>query len=318
MRKTLVVIVLGALAAAPAYPWGAEGHAAIGLVAEERLTPEAKAQVQRILGNDDLAGIASWMDQVIGASKGFGALAGNREAHEFSERFPHSNLWHYVDLPLGETRYSDNDPFSRPYDVVHELKVGIQVLEGKSTVVSPRIALFMVVHFVGDLHQPLHVACAYYQLTDPEHPVLVTDPRVALAQHLQDDKGANLLQYGADRWEELHAYWDSRLPEKVADSRDVPALAAKIRDSIQPEAWASSGDYHFWPEAWATESLIAARTAYQGIAFGRADMEDGRLLRIHIRLPADYDEVEIPVAQERLAKAAFHLAELLNAIHWGV
>jgi len=319
MRMFPPVALCALLTCSTAYPWGAQGHAAIGLVAEQRLTPDARRNIERILGNADLAAIASWMDDLRGAANGFGPLASSTEARELTQRFPHNDEWHYVNLPLGETRYTDDDPFSRPDDVVHEINIAVQVLEGKSTVVSPRIAIYMIVHFVGDLHQPLHVGTGYYDLSNPAHPLLITDPKAAVGK--ESDKGGNDLAYGSQRNQELHAYWDTVLPREVAGSIEPPALAKKLVDAIQPGAWASAGDHHSWAESWATESLVAARQAYAGIIFGPAEMADGKLRRIPITLPAGhdastYDASAIPVARERLAKGGFHLAELLNAINW--
>jgi len=324
VRTILALALLTLLASPSAYPWGAQGHAAIGLLAEQRLSPEARRNIERILGNDNLAAIASWMDDLRGASNGFGRLAGDTEARQLAQSFPHNDQWHYVNLPLGEAAYSDHDSFSRPDDVVHEINTAIQVLEGKSSVVSPRVAIYMIVHFVGDLHQPLHVGTGYYELADPAHPVLITDPAAATGK--ESDKGGNDLSYGGQRFEELHAYWDTILPMKIAGSNEPSVLAKKLADAIQPGGWASAGDHHSWAESWATESLIAARQAYAGIAFGAAEMAkpDGTnpaapaLRIIHIALPANYDASSIPLARERLAKAGFHLAELLNAIDWPV
>ena len=55
MRTILFTALLFLLASSAAYPWGSQGHAAIGLVAERRLTPEARRHIESILGNDDLA-----------------------------------------------------------------------------------------------------------------------------------------------------------------------------------------------------------------------------------------------------------------------
>jgi hypothetical protein len=146
---------------------------------------------------------------------------------------------------------------------------------------------------------------------------LVTDP--AAAQGLSNDKGGNALFFGPGKYDELHAYWDSELPTKVAHSKDVAALTADISRKIAASgaSWKSIGDYHHWPEAWASESLVAARTAYSGIEFG-AETPDpkGGIRRIQITLPAQYDATAVPLAEERLAKAGYHLAEILNAIHW--
>jgi hypothetical protein len=62
---------------------------------------------------------------------------------------------------------------------------------------------------------------------------------------------------------------------------------------------------------------VAARTAYAGITFGAEtpDMKGG-IKRIEITLPSNYDATCIPLAEERLAKGGYHLAEILNAIQW--
>ena len=132
----------------------------------------------------------------------------------------------------------------------------------------------------------------------------------------ENDKGGNSLRFGSRRSEELHAYWDSALPETIAGSQEPAVLAKKMMDAIQPKAWASAGDHHTWAEGWATESLIAARQAYAGLLFGTAETEEGKLRLIHITLPEGYAASALPLVRERLAKAGFHLAELLNAIAW--
>lgn len=304
-----------ALVTAPlAHPWGAEGHAAIGIIAEQNISPGTRQQIERILGNDDLAGIASWMDELRAASAGYGPLAANPEAREFAKRFPHNDRWHYDDLPLGETEYRDDDPFARPDDVVHRLNHAIDVLEGRASDVTPRIALYMVVHFVGDLHQPLHMACGYYDVSDPAHPRLLTDP--AQCQGHPDDKGGNVLRFGPDRWDELHGYWDTGLVRKLSHSREASPLAKLLMASGAPDGAATGGDYHRWAEAWASESIAAARIAYRGITFGQAEVDDRGIRQIAITLPPGYDEQALPVVQRRLALAGYRLAALLNAIQW--
>ena len=59
----LSLIAAGLVLATPAYCWGPQGHAAVGLAGSAGLTPQARAHVIKILGDDNLAAIASWMDQ---------------------------------------------------------------------------------------------------------------------------------------------------------------------------------------------------------------------------------------------------------------
>lgn len=311
-------LALALACAVQARAWDAEGHAAIALVAEENMGAEARAHVAKILGSDDIASIASWMDQVRSAYFHTGPLGSDPEALRFNAEFPKNGEWHYVDLPLGLAAYEPDGPFSRPDDVVHMIGEAVSVLEGGGDRrITPREALSMLVHFVGDLHQPLHVGNGFYLIGADGSVKLVMDP--AAAEGLPNDKGGNADFYGPGRFDELHAYWDTNLVQKVADTKDPAVLEPVLEKEVAAEGsgWKSVGDYHHWAEGWATESLAAARTAYAGIAFG-AETPDprGGIKSIKITLPANYDDVCTPLAEERLAKAGYHLAEILNAIQW--
>jgi len=314
----LSLLTLGLALAAPAYCWGPQGHAAVGVAGSAGLTPNARAHVIKILGDDNLAAVASWMDQARSAVFHDGPLAHDPEVLKFNADFRHNGEWHYVDLPLGTPAYTLDDPFAKPDDVVHELEAAVDRLEGKGDPkLTQREALFMIIHLVGDLHQPLHTANGYFVVNPDSSVQLVTDP--AAAKELPNDKGGNTDFYGPGKYDELHAYWDGDLPEKVAGSKDAAALAAIMEKRIAADggSWKTPGDYHHWPEAWATESLIAARTAYAGIVFGKeTEWPKGGIKRIEITFPPNYDATCVPLAAERLAKAGYHLAEILNAIQW--
>jgi hypothetical protein len=258
------------------------------------------------------------MDDLRSALFHTGPLGADPEALRFNAEFPQNGQWHYVDLPLGTNAYEPDGAYSNPNDVVHMAGEAVRVLEGGGDRrISKLQALRMVVHFVGDEHQPLHIGNGFYEVGADGSVKLVTDP--GAAKDLPNDKGGNALFYGPGRLDELHAYWDMALVARIADT-DQPAELAKVLESkvvAEGAAWKSSGDYHRWAEAWATESLAAARTAYEGIAFG-AETPDpkGGIKSIKITIPPHYDENCIPLAEKRLAQAGFHLAELLNAIHW--
>jgi hypothetical protein len=316
-RKACLAILLLLASAPAAFPWGREGHAAVGIVARDRLSDSARAHVVKILGNDDLGAVASWMDELRTAAFHTGALAFDPEALAFNHEFPKNGEWHYVDLPLDTPAYEPNGPFSRPDDVVHAIAQAVNALEGKGDPrISPKIALYMLVHFVGDLHQPLHVGNGFYEIAPDGSVKLVTSP--AAARTLPNDKGGNALFFGAGRYDELHAYWDVALVTKITGSDSAPALAKVLEARIPADgSWKSPGDRHDWAAGWATESLAAARTAYAGIMFG-PEIPDpkGGIQRIKITFPAHYDDTCVPLAEQRLAQAGYHLGEILNAIRW--
>ena len=120
--KPLLPLLCYCLLISKAFPWGAQGHQAVGEVARQLLTPEAKAAIEKILGNDDLTDIAMWLDEVRAVARNRQSpLKGDAEAKAFNKQHPTNDRWHYVNLPVGYTIYAPDGPFSSPDDVVHAI-----------------------------------------------------------------------------------------------------------------------------------------------------------------------------------------------------
>ena len=304
----------------PAFGWGSEGHRAIAALAAQLISPETRAHVQKRLaegGDTDLAAVSTWADELVEARVGSGPLRNNPEAQLFNRQFPDNPKWHFTNLPLGLRDYSEAGGFAAANDVVHAIERCITVLESANPVsgeIGQTQALRLLVHFVGDVHQPLHCGSGFYELRDPERPELITDPKAAFG--LPNDRGGNDLFYGPEK--QLHAFWDVELVERIADSPDYQVLAGYLAKTYPPEAVPlPPGHYHHWPELWAIESVAAANLAYAGIEFQAAKRSvNGELLQVTIGLPAGYEQRSKAVAAQQLARAGAHLAQLLDRIKW--
>jgi len=305
------------LIASPLHAWGPLGHCTIAAIAQKHLTPATQARIATLLaqGHDaDLPSIANWADDVRAAAAGRGPLKDDAEAAAFNAKFPTNALWHFVDLPLEAEDYRDVVAFTSVNDVVHAIRRCVVVLgmaEPRPEDFTKPQALRLLVHFAGDIHQPLHCGTGFYDLSDLSHPVLITDPRLCIGK--PNDRGGNDLFFGPDSTQELHALWDDSLVFAIRNSADYRSLADFL-ESIQSMD-ATTGDYHTWPEQWAIDSVQQARKAYQNIKFDTARI-DGQRLRITVQLPTAYIDENRPLAATQLAKAGMHLARLLNAIQW--
>jgi hypothetical protein len=126
---------LALLVPVQAHAWGAPGHEIIAAIAEDRLTPAARAMVRDLVGAERLSDpdIATWAD-----------------AH----RDPRTKPWHYVNIPLG-SRYDARRDCAKGC-AVETISRAAEVLEGDASPRQRADALRWLVHVVGDLHQPLH------------------------------------------------------------------------------------------------------------------------------------------------------------------
>lgn len=119
--------------------WGILGHRVVGEVASQHLNEKAKLRVQNILGNQTLAEVSNWMDDIKSDSK-----------------YDSLSAWHYVTIP-DNLKYSETN-VSPKGDVITGINFVIEQLKkGSLDSVLEKEYLMILVHLVGDIHQPLHV-----------------------------------------------------------------------------------------------------------------------------------------------------------------
>ena len=264
-RLAPALAILGAAAGAPqsSWAWGPHGHRLATRVAEARLTPEAARAVRELLNKGDtLVDVCDWAD------------------HQGHDVVPGSAPWHYVNVPITAEKYDDCD-CPRGGCVVSKIRDYRKVLaDPKAPRRERQLALLFLVHFVEDVHQPLHVG----------------DNR---------DHGGNATQARfRGRGTNLHRLWDSDLIDHV-DFGDKEWMK-RITGEITPEKAAewSKGDV----EDWANESLAAAKRAYK---FPEGTVTS---LRTGVEIGEDYARFARPIIEDRLARAGVRLANELNAI----
>ncbi len=121
------------------WAWGPEGHMVVAQIAENQLTETAKKNVAKLLPGQTLASVANWADSIKGQSE-----------------WAHTKPWHYADVPDGENY--DSITHSPEGDVITAITQMINVLKDqRASETDKQNALKFIVHFVGDIHQPLHV-----------------------------------------------------------------------------------------------------------------------------------------------------------------
>jgi hypothetical protein len=302
--------------------WGAEGHRAIAALATQLLAPATLRRVNNLLtssGERDLPSISTWADDVRRANRDQGPLRENAEAMAFNRDFPDNANWHFVDLPLGAESYEAARDFGSADDVVHAIGRCVAVLESPEPTPGgmTRIeALRLLVHFVGDIHQPLHCGCGFYDLANPDSPKLITDPKEA--RDRPNDRGGNLLFYDLENNQELHAFWDTVVVTAIADTSDYKGLVAYLNRHPQfRDIPVTPGQYSAWAEAWSIDSVKCAVQAYRDVRFGPVDSSSPEEpIRIPIILPRGYAELSKTIATHQLFAASVHLAQLLNSIQW--
>ena len=137
--KKYFLIVVWLLLTLPVYPWGVTGHRAIGYVAEQYLTKKAKKSLKVVLGQESLAMVGTWMDEIRSDST-----------------YDYAADWHWVTVPDGMTyEQAEKNPNG---DVIMTIERLIQELKSKQlSPLQEAERLKMLIHLVEDIHQPLHV-----------------------------------------------------------------------------------------------------------------------------------------------------------------
>ena len=247
---------------APAQAWGPQGHEVAARIAANHLTPSARLRISQLLGGDALPLMvldSNWADEVR------------------SDR-PQTTGWHYVNIEIGARGYDRRRDCPRDNCVVRQIEREIGLLRDPRAPRAARLDAFrFLIHFVADLHQPLHAADRH-------------------------DKGGNSVTViEGRRRSNLHRVWDQDVVAALGP--DTMQVAADIESGASPQAMAAMMGGA--PADWATESFqVASREIY-----GRIPANGS------VRLPRDYAMREKAVVRQQLLRAGLRLAGILNAIY---
>jgi hypothetical protein len=276
----------------PAFAWGDEGHEVVGLIAEHYLEPDVRRRVQALLAGDataltakDIAHEATWADKYRDQDR-----AGAKV------RYLQTRNWHFVDLELagvdlngacfGRPRLPPGTAASNgPADdcVIDKIDEFWSELKDPGTGEEERrLALQFLLHFVGDIHQPLHAADNHDQGGNRD---TVSAPGIAVNN--------------------LHHDWDTEFVARLGanETEIAQRLIANITDTERAR-W-SAGT----PADWALESFAVAKSHAYGLL-------PRPLSPYHYELTAAYVADATGVTAEQLSKAGVRLAFVLNqALH---
>lgn len=269
--------------AGPCFAWGDLGHQVTALIAYRHLTVAARTKLDALLAADsdsltapDFASRASWADRY-------------RNTHR------ETSAWHYVDM---EIDHPDLTAACFDFPALHDgqaasagpvqdcivNKITEFEAELRDPATSPAerlMALKFLIHFIGDLHQPLHAS---------DH----------------EDRGGNCIGLapspdGHDT--NLHAYWDVGAVEALGNS--ASAIVAELDARITPvelRAW-SQGD----AKVWAIESFELGRKDVYSLAYRPECNDHGT-----VALTTEYETVASKDAALQLEKAGVRMATVLN------
>lgn len=256
------MLVLGMLClsgAARLLAWGPQGHRVVAVIAQANLTPAARAKVDALLGPlNSMAAVSSWADDT-------------------RVDFPETGPWHYIDIPLDARSIDMARDCPQGNCVIGKIEEYERVLkDSHSSEANRRLALRFLIHFVGDLHQPLHCED-------------------------NNDKGGNMVQvtfFGQPS--NLHSVWDSGILGKMQPYGNK--LADLLNSRIAPVEKAQ------WTKGtladWALEGKKLARdVAYKNLPSGSP-----------AELGQAYVDAATPVVETQLEKAGIRLAAILNRL----
>jgi hypothetical protein len=234
------------------FAWGPTGHRATGLVAEKYLSKKAKKEMLRILGGQSLAMAGTWMDDVRSDST-----------------YDYMTDWHWVTIQDGQT-YDESEKNPKG-DIVQTIERIILALKSKK--LSPKEEaehLKILIHLVGDIHQPLHVGGG-------------------------NDRGGNDVKVMWFRTDSnLHRVWDSDMID------DTHLSYTELGESLEKP---SAEKLNAWQKStvrdWAAESMSFRKRVYDygngklGYRYAYLNFEivRERLLQAGVRLAGVLNEI---------------------------
>jgi len=224
MKIIKILLLLGVVSSTqPAFAYSDDGHKIVAKLAWQKLSPFARQNIERILGvgEQQFVNAATWADDIKG-----------------DDRYSYLKPLHYVNLPANASKY-DRKRDCRKDKCVVEAIFDFSEMAKSSSNKKAKLALRMLIHLIGDVHQPMHAG-------------------------LKEDRGGNWyrLKYNGDTIN-LHKLWDNQLVRRI--HKDWQEAVKQLEMPSQAEV--------LGPVQWAEESHKLAMEVAYGTAEGKTVSE---------------------------------------------
>ncbi|KAI0447573.1 nuclease S1 precursor [Xylaria telfairii] len=286
MPRLLTPLLLVSATLRGAFAWGAMGHETVAYIASNFVASGTKSYFQSLLGDtsaDYLASVASWAD-----------------SYRYTTAGSFSAPFHYIDANDSPPSSCGVD-YSRDCGAAGCVVSAIQnyttiLLDGRYSAANRIIAAKMIIHFVGDIGQPLHCEAL--------------------------DVGGNDIDvvYDGDDTN-LHAIWDSNIPESISGGSSMATAktwATTLTTAI------NTGEYKSQASSWLTGLSVATAATRQATALQWATEANAYVCSTVLKggisavenkeLSGAYTTTADPVVKLQIAKQGYRLAKYLDAI----
>jgi hypothetical protein len=366
MKQSLLILFAVCLLVPSGEAYGPNGHRIVGAIADERLAnTETGRRIRSMLEGFSLERAAVIPDEIKGWDKNGVDHPGifrytsrpamdeqlaafwraNPPTYDLHSEKPNHHWFHYTDVPIeGGQLYADGKVGRSKWDIVQMIRYCVRVLQGDEPEENARkitkpVAIVLLAHMVGDIHQPLHVGAQFFDRAG--NPVDPDKHQPAFDHHGGNTiifrHSPELRERTGQRQTKLHGFWDNQavalsLPKltREMDKQEKRELTNHARWQIvkrfstrEPKDWRLPPELPLteYGEAWANDILPLAREAHDRLEFidvkPRTD-EKGRELAhgfAEEKKTADglpYHEWAAAVVQDQLHRGGWRLADLLE------
>jgi hypothetical protein len=366
--------LLVALVSGQAVAYGPRGHSMVGAIADHRLAGKpVAAKIADLLDGLTLAEAALLPDTIKGHDKDpdtfqlpghavleqqlIAFLKANPQKNQPDDSpIPSHHWFHFCDIPvLGNSTYTSGKQGRSRFDIVQMIPFCINVIKGdvpedNERKITRPIAVILLAHYLGDIHQPLHIGSQYFNQAgkvvnpDPDGTAFKDNGGMTLMLTLNepDDHGHTTTHAI------FHSYWDDNTVNtamriatgefiKQLKAAAVDAAAAKAKGGIpkiddqiarhlaaqEPANWKPPADIPVekWSLQWANEIMPTAREAHTRLTFDQVTADPVRKTAKGVAIEAagqqrgdGYAEWSGKIVRQELHKAGWRLAELLERI----
>jgi len=289
--KVMVLLSAFLVRVTPGWPWGNDGHQIVARIAAMNLSTSARRGVAQVLQVSStrtviagaMAEAAIWPDMVL------------------KELDPETKAWHFLDLCRNDRRNRIDRRCSRGGCVTQKIEEYRNRLQSrKYDKWGSKRDLSLLIHFLGDIHQPLH--CAN-----------------------NSDRGGNCVRIESNSAVDLHGFWDHEVVAEIETELEtgVEGVALKLgqdyRRIAAPFSWnVGTASDIAWESHELAEKEIYARLSIPKLgcltAFETCESSPATVMKLNVHIDSAYRAEAASVARAQLTKAGIRLAELLNAI----